>query len=62
MALQRVVFSAYVALQRSKSSAAVHGGGRIEAPINGVFNTHSNYLCIENISIYIESAGAYRYL
>ena len=33
-----------VALQRSKSSASVHGGGHIETPGSCTFNIHSIYL------------------
>ena len=33
-----------VALHRSKSSAPVHGGGRIETPGTCAFNIHSIYL------------------
>ena len=35
-----------VELQRSKSSASVHGGARIETPVTCAFNIHSSHLSI----------------
>ena len=40
-----------VALQRSKSSASVHGGSRIETPGTCAFNIHSIYLTIMLFSL-----------